>query len=358
MLKHILLFLIGLSVCLSLLNSVSVAAESKDSSSTESSSATAEPKPSLFIPHQLKRKHPDYKLDVQRLKGFRNPVEELRGNYTLDHFEQEAEMLLEKWLAKEILLYYDLTLVVCNVVSSTSWDNRDDSPNHLIYRRADKLEEGYARRALAKARERQTPELPLDAELRLLKRIVGDPEYFEGKLSGAAWVAHRSEKMALLARGFQRLEAEIDETHDFSKVLYMKPPFPPGITEALRNGKIKGGSLRSGMAPSNIKDPKLRAEYEKLIVKHRREWEERNRQDVLREFSKSFSRWIGQYMVSAYLKPPHNESELETYLERYIKDEELKQTLRAKYAEGLIKYNEALQQQRNKPPAPGGANSK
>jgi hypothetical protein len=356
MLKHILLFLIGLSVCLSLLNSVSVAAESKDSSSTDSPSASAEPKPSLFIPHQLKRKHPDYKLDVQRLEGFNNPVEEPRGNYTLDRFEQEAERLLQKWVAKEILLYYDLTLVVCNVLDSTSWRNRGDYSKHLNFRRDAKLEIGYARLALAKSRERQTPELPLDAELRLLERIVGDPEYFEGKLSGAPWVAHRSEKMALFARGFQRLEAEIDETHDFSKVLSISPPFPAGITEALQNGKIKG--VISGMAPSAIEDPKLRAEYEKLIIEHRREWDERSRQTILRKFRKSFSRWIGQYMVSAYLKPPHNESELETFLERYIKDEELKQTLRTKYTEGLIRYNENLQKQGTKLPATGGADSK
>jgi hypothetical protein len=356
MLKHVVLFVIGLLVYFIVPNSVSVAAEPKDSSSADSPSASAEPKPSLFIPHQLKRKHPDYKLDVQRLEGFNNPVEEPRGNYTLDRFEQEAERLLQKWVAKEILLYYDLTLVVCNVLDSTSWRNRGDYSKHLNFRRDAKLEIGYARLALAKSRERQTPELPLDAELRLLERIVGDPEYFEGKLSGAPWVAHRSEKMALFARGFQRLEAEIDETHDFSKVLSISPPFPAGITEALQNGKIKG--VISGMAPSAIEDPKLRAEYEKLIIEHRREWDERSRQTILRKFRKSFSRWIGQYMVSAYLKPPHNESELETFLERYIKDEELKQTLRAKYAEGLIKYNEALQQQRNKPPAPGGANSK
>ena len=259
---------------------------------------------------------------------------------------------------KEILLYYDLTLEVCNVVGSTSWRNRGDYSKHLNFIRDAKLEIGYARLALAKSRERQTPELPLDAELRLLERIVGDPEYFEGKLSGAAWAMHRSEKMALFARGFQRLATEIDETHDFSKVLYMKPPFPPGITEALRNGKIEGGALRPGMAPSKIKDPKLRAEYEKLIVEHRREGAERSRQIVLRKFRKSFNHWIGLHIVSAYLKPPHNESELETYLEKYIKDEEVKQTLRTKYAEGLIRYNENLQKQGNKLPATGGADSK
>ena len=82
---------------------------------------------------------------------------------------------------------------------------------------------------------------------------------------------------------------------------------------------------------------------------------EGKKQTLLRKFSKSFSRWIGHYMVSAYLKPPHNESELETYLERYIKDEELKQTLRTKYAEGLIKYHENLRKRGTKPPATGAS---
>ena len=349
MLKHVVLFLIGLSVYFIVPNSISVAAESKDSSSADSPSAAADPKPSLFIPHQLKLKHPDYQLDVQRVKFFSPAYGAFRGRNRLDRLEQEAEALLQKWVAKEILLYYGLTVEVCNVLSS---GGLGDSI------REDKMMIEYARRALAKSREQHTPEIPLNAELRLLRKIVGEPEYFEGKLSGAAWATHRAEKMALFARGFQRLEAEIDEDHDFSKVLYMNPPFPPGMTEALRNGKIEGGSIRSGMAPSAIKDPKLRAEYEKLIVEYRREVAERSRQIILRKFSKSFSRWIGRHTVFVYLIPPHNESEMETFLERYIKDEKLKQTLRTKYAEGLIKYNEGLQKKGNKLPATGGADSK
>ena len=246
---------------------------------------------------------------------------------------------------KEILLYYDLTLEVCNVVGSTSWRNRGDYSKHLNFIQDDKLNAEYLRRAWEKLSEPNAPELPLDTELRLIMRIAG-----------SYWPDRRAERMAVFARGFQRLEAEIDETHDFSKVLSISPPFPAGITEALQNGKIKG--VISGMAPSAIEDPKLRAEYEKLIIEHRREWDERSRQTILRKFRKSFSRWIGQYMVSAYLKPPHNESEMETYLEKYIKDEELKQTLRTKYAEGLIRYNENLQKQGNKLPATGGADSK
>ena len=262
MLKHIVLCIIGFSVYFIVPNSISVAAESKDSSSADSPSAAADPKPSLFIPHQLKLKHPDYKLAVQRVKFFSPAYGAFRGSNRLDRFEQAVEPLLQKWLEKEILLYCGLTVEVCNVLSSGGFGDSI---------REDKMMIKYARRALAKPREQHTPEIPLNAEPSLLTKIVAEPEYFEGKLSGVAWAMHRSEKMALFARGFQRLAAEIDETHDFSKVLYMKPPFPPGITEALRNGKIEGGALRSGMAPSKIKDPKLRAEYEKLIVEHRRE---------------------------------------------------------------------------------------
>ncbi len=80
-----------------------------------------------------------------------------------------------------------------------------------------------------------------------------------------------------------------------------------------------------------------------MIVLHGKELEERNKQGTLRSFNRLFSRWIGQYIVSAYLRPPHNVSEMETFLEKYIKDEEIKRTIRTKYAEGLVKYNEGLQ---------------
>ncbi len=91
MLKHVVLFLIGLSVCFILPNSVSVAAELKDSSSTDSSSVAVEPKPSLFIPHQLKLKHPDYKLAVQRVKFFSPAYGAFRGSNRLDRFEQAVD---------------------------------------------------------------------------------------------------------------------------------------------------------------------------------------------------------------------------------------------------------------------------
>ena len=331
MLKHILLFLVGLFVCFFLTNSGFAAASKQE---TASPSTAVEEKAPLFVPHKLKLKYPDYMLDVQRVKFFSPAYGAFRGSNRLDHFEREAEALLQKWLAKETLLYYDLTVEVCNVLSS---GGLGDSI------REDKMIIGYARRALAKSRELHAPEIPLDAELSLLRIMVVDPEYFEGKLSGAAWAAHRTEKMALFARGFQRLAAEIDEDHDFSKVLSLQPPFPPGLVESFLNGKDKGGSLVIGMAPSAIKDPKLRAEYEMLIVEHGKELEERNKQGTLRSFNRLFSRWIGQYIVSAYLRPPHNVSEMETFLEKYIKDEEIKRTIRTKYAEGLVKYNEGLQ---------------
>lgn len=331
MLKHVLLLLIGLFVCFFLTNSGFAAASKQE---TASPSTAVEEKAPLFVPHELKLKYPDYMLDVERVKFFSPAVGAFRGSNRLDRFEQEAEALLQKWLTKETLLYYDLTVEVCNILGSVNLGD---------HRRESKMMIGYARRTLAKSRELQAPEIPLDAELSLLRKIVGDPEYFEGKLSGAAWAAHRTEKMELFARGFQRLAAETDEDHDFSKVLFLQPPFPPGLVESFLNGKDKGGTIRSGMAPSAIKDPKLRAEYEKLIVEHGREVEERRRQDTLRSFNKSFSRWIGQYIISAYLRPPHNTNEMEAYLEKYIKDEEVKRTIRTKYAEGLVKYNEGLQ---------------
>ena len=298
---------------------------------TDSPSAAAEEKPPLFLPHQLKLKYPDYELDVQRLDAFSTPVEAFRGNYTFDRFEQEAEALLQKWLAKERLLYYDLTLEVCNILDSTSWKNRDSHPNHLNFIRDDKMKAECLRRAWEKSREPYAPEIPLDAELRLLQRIAG-----------SSWPAHRSEKMALFAHGFQRLAAEIDENHNFSKQLSMRAPFPLALLESFQS---KGRAIRSRMAPSAIKDPKLRAESEKLIVEHRRELEERSRQTILRKWNRSFSHWIGKHIVFEYLIPPHNTSELESYLEKYINDEEVKRTIRTEYAQGLIKYNESLQKE-------------
>ena len=301
MLKPVFLLLIGLSVCLISTDSLSVANPQKSP---------------IFILHQHKLKYPDYELDVRRVRFFSPAVGAFRGNNRLNRFEQEAEALLEKWLGKDMLLYYDLTLEVCDILSSTDLGDRI---------REQKIQVKYVRRALEKSREEAAAKMPLATELRLLTRIVPDPEYFEGELSGEDWAKYRSEKMELCARGFQRLREEIDEDFDFSNPPPLQPPLPPGV------------NLPPGVGPSAIKDAQLRAAYEKLIGEHNRKTQEFSRQDTLRHLSKSFYKQIGRYIVSAYLRPPHRVGELEDHLEKHVKDEDVKRSIRMKYAEGLLK---------------------
>ena len=300
MVKHITPLLVALSVCFIWTGSLSTAEQQKSL---------------LFIPYNHKLKYPDYKSDIQRLKYFGPRLGGYRGPDRLDLLEKETETLQQKWLKKDMLLYYDLTFQVCKILSANL---SDDSL------REDKLQVKYAMHALKKAREKNAVEMPLETEIKLLYKIMAEPEYFEGKLRGEDWAKRRLEKMQRFAHASQRLEKEIDEDFDISVRLPSHPSPPDGV-----------GFWVSGMGPESIKDPKLRAEYEKRLAEHKRKVEERSRQRDFRKLRESFNRLVGWYSVYAYLIPPYNTGELEAYLQKYIKDQKEKESVLKRYAEGL-----------------------
>ena len=320
MLKHVVLYLTAISICFILTNMFFAFAQPKISPSVDRFEGQSAVKPHQLTLDQLK--YQEYELDVQRLRFFSPSVGAYRGSNRLDRFQQEADALLQKWVDKDIFFYQYLTVKILKILSSNGFGD---------WLREDSMIVAYARRALAKSRELRV-EIPLETELELLMGILPDPEFTTGQLSGSAWAAHRSEKMVLMANGFKRLQSEIDEDHDFSEVLASNPlfpPIPPGFDE----------TLIFGMAPSGIKDPKFRAEYEKLVAEHRRKCEERLKQDHLRQSRDGFSRVVTRYMVYAYLKPPHKTEEFETFLDTYIEDEKLRNTTRANFYEKLSHYS-------------------
>jgi len=285
---------------------------------TDSLFATERQKKSLlYLPYNPKLKYPDYKSDLQQLKFF-DPSQEgaYSGPDRLDRFEKKANILLKKWLKKDILIYYELTWKVCAILSST--DLSDD----LI--REDKLDVKYAMCALKKSREKNAVEMPLDTEIRLLGMTIIEPEYREGSLKGEDWARHRSEKMQFFVHAFKRIEKEIDEDYDFSVQFASHPSPPHGV-----------GAWVSGMGAEAIKDPKLRAEYEKRVAEHSRKIAECNRQRFLRSSRGRLNRLIEYYTTRAYLKPPYRTSELKAYLQKYVKDQKVRERILKKYAEGL-----------------------
>lgn len=299
MTKHIVLLLAALSVCFIWTGSLSAAEQQKTL---------------LHIPWGHMEKYPEYKSDLQWLKFLDPRVGAYRGPDRLDLFEKESEALLQKWLEKDMLLYYELTWKVCSILIST--DLSDDKI------REGKLHVKYAMSALKKGREmsKSAVEMPINTEIWLLSAIIPEPEYNEGKLRGEDWVRRRSEKMRWLDHTFQRIEKGIDENYDFSVSLSSRPNPPAGV-----------GAWISGLGPSAIKDPKLRAEYEERLAEHKRKVEERSRQRQLRKLRERFNRLVRFSSISAYLKPPYNTKELEAYLQKYIKDQQVKESILERY---------------------------
>ena len=197
-------------------------------------------------------KYPDYEPDLRRLSSFIGPGK-------LNSFEKVAEELQQKWIRKDMRFYYDLVLNCCRILSSLDFK---DTRQH-------KLEQTYAIRALKKPTEKKSAEIPLEIEISLLYHLKLDRDYdrkYPARIKGEDWMKQRLEKVQLWFHVFQRFEKEIDKNFDFSNLPNLQPPLPAGV------------NLPRGIAPEAIKDPKARAEYEKLIAEHKRKVEKYNRQ--------------------------------------------------------------------------------
>ena len=347
--KHVLLRRTGISVCILLTIPFFAVAQREGSPSVDQQIPRVNQQtPKSVLRAQQLTTWEEYEKDVQRLKAFSNASEPFRARYTLRRFQREAETLMHKWEAKDVSYYYDCVRTVCQLLSGIDWKSHDPESKHLYsIDHHKKIATEYLRTAWEKSREPGAKEIPIGVELNLIVM-----------LAGGDWPRERSEKVALMVHGFERLKAEIDEDYDMSESLPMQPPFPKGFKEGYK------GFVRGGMSPAAITDPVLRAEYERLIAEHKRKRAKRNHEGWLRQQHDYYSHSICHMVIlpvyldllykdlrnlgrprnpteletspDTYIKnldPPYTVAEFEAFLDTYIEDDELRRKTRARYYE-------------------------
>lgn len=155
---------------------------------------------------------------------------------------------------------------------------------------------------------------------KVLDEIIDD-NHIE-KLNGEALSKARSAKAKLLLRTWKEIRSAIDPKFDFNDLpmINMAPP---------------GGNYDSGIAPEDIKEPDVRAAYEKALADNEKKADARSVQGELRNMDATFLRTGKAYLVAAYSRLPLNTDELKQYLDEYISDKDLKKSILDEVMKGI-----------------------
>jgi hypothetical protein len=207
---------------------------------------------------------------------------------------QEIE---DRWRHTDVVSYARLTRKACGTLASL---NLADSRQHSL---AQNLAQDFAMRALHKA-----DDMPLDVECNFLYGVRQDG-FVNGKpFEGEARAQLRRRQTALWLHAWQRIDATIDKNWDPDDTGVSRVP-PPWST-----------GLPAGVAPSAIKDPQLRAQYEAAIEANCQKNARYSLQYRARLLKKSWIPNAERFIFRIYTEPPARPAELEALLNEYIAD--------------------------------------
>jgi hypothetical protein len=225
-------------------------------------------------------------------------IRSLGDSKALSGLERVASEIEERWRNFGGRIYSKLVLNLCDRLSSSGFTVEGKE----LY-----LADKYALQALEKPYE-----IPLEVEIELLSFL--QPDYEDSPLGkmDESEKEQRTNRVTLWLRAWQRLDNEIDSEFDFDDRPKASVAPPPGA------------SARAGVAPEEIKDPMLRAEYEAAIRENARKAEAYNWQYELRQLEQTFTGDAEQYIVEVYTKPPYDTEELEQLLDIHMIDEAAK----------------------------------
>ena len=228
-----------------------------------------------------------------------NRIDALGQAKDLKGLEQIAQNVENGWDVNRVDVYAHLMLKIVQTFSSENF--QDNSQYDLAQK--------YAFLALEKLSSDKNMDFPIDVELKLLLHLQEDRPSVGGIIHAGDWAAMRRIKTELWLSGWRRFEKERIHDFDFSNLPQMKVAPPSGT------------NLPAGVAPEQIKDLKLRAQYEADIEKNNLRIQQYNMQHRLKSLERLFLPKAEKYIVQAYAKPPENLLELEKLLNTYIKDE-------------------------------------
>lgn len=224
----------------------------------------------------------ELRQDIGKLDAF-------LSNRNLDSIEATVDKESAKWLRKDRPSFILYMTKACSLLSS--YDIGEISKRASLLSR-------YAISVL------MSGDLPLHDNVQFVSFLMFDPLVIDE----AAWKTLRKQKAELWLAAQRRVERAIDPAFNFDDWPQLNVPTPQ------RSG------VPSGVSPEFIKDPKLRAEYERAIAENSARSRRYNDQYWLKQNAPDFYKSVERYLVNAYSRPPTDTAELERLLSQYVDD--------------------------------------
>jgi hypothetical protein len=224
----------------------------------------------------------ELRQDIAKLDSF-------LSNRNLDSIEATVDKESAKWRERDRPSFIIYMTKACSLLSS--YDIGDVSKRASLLSR-------YAISVLTSG------DLPLEEQVHFVEFLMFDPLVIDE----AAWKTLRKQKAELWLAARRRVESSVDPKFDFDDRAELNVPTPPGSGEP------------NGVSPEFIKDPKLRAEYERAIAENSAKIRRFNDQYWLKRNAPDFYKNVERYLVNAYSRPPADSAELEQLLAHYVDD--------------------------------------
>jgi len=220
--------------------------------------------------------------DIAKLDSF-------LSNRNLDSIETTVDKESAKWRERDRPSFIIYMTKACSLLSS--YDIGDLSKRASLLSR-------YAISVLTSGN------LPLEDHVQFVSFLMFDPLVMDE----AAWKTLRQQKAELWLAARRRVQTSVDPAFDFNEPFFLNVA-PPA-----------GSGLPAGIAPESVRDPKLRAEYERAIAENSAKTRRFNDQYWLKKNAPDFYQNVERYLVNAYSRPPADSNELERLLARYVDD--------------------------------------
>ena len=210
----------------------------------------------------------------------------------LEQYEKFATNVLNEWQDSSSENVARLTQLLCQTLTTKSFDGDRQ------YSLARKL-------ALTALKQDHIDQIPVTLEIDLVQhvffltpkdRALTQEEFGKQRLKDAhAWL-----------HAWERFVSTYDPNWEPDDTISVHPEPPPGVV-----------NFDSGATPQSIKDPVLRAQYERAVEEHQQLIQAQTTQHLLRNRYKPFLQKAELYLIKLYSLPPSDPKQLKQLLEDY-----------------------------------------
>jgi hypothetical protein len=217
--------------------------------------------------------NPGVDIDLEKLRAPRDARD-------LASLEKLIDADGKKWKGTDHASYLAYMYGACGEISSYDYPDRSKQAKLLTRYSTEVLDSGH---------------LSLEQRSQFLEFLSYDsPDWDE-----VTWRHLRFQKANLWLDTWRQFATKMDPTFDATEVpmINIDPP--------------AGSGVPSGSSPEAVKDPKLRAEYERRLAANQAKTTRITEQQYLRMNADQFYKEAENYLAHAYSKPPANSAELE-----------------------------------------------